>query len=179
MAIAIRVVDLLPAGVLGWVIQKPGRSLANLFDIGSHQNCRASLYRFRPFGLFAQDQHGFAKRRSFLLYAARIRNQQIGAPGQVDERNIVQGLNQMNIGMIFQMTANRFGDVGIGMNGVDDSDVRPVSQLPQRDTDALKGFAKAFAAMRGNDDQFSGISLFKKAPIATTHRALFQLVAHV
>src|ERR1035441_2752774 len=56
---------------------------------------RVRLHRFGPFRLLAHHQDRFTERGAFLLDASRVGENQPCAPHQIDERHIVQRVQQI------------------------------------------------------------------------------------
>ncbi|WBI97869.1 hypothetical protein PALA52_01802 [Pseudomonas aeruginosa] len=75
---------------------------------------------------------------------------------QVDERQIVQRLYEMNITDTGEKPIHWFPHVRIQVNRVDDIDLGVISgDLGQSPADSLETSSEAFAAMAGNEDELA------------------------
>ena len=103
-----------------------------------------------PVGRLAQDDDRRAERRRFLLHAAGIGEDEVGAVEQRDEGGQIERLEQADIG------GRGAIERGIGMAREEDLDVVARGEPFQRRADRGEGRAEALAAMAGDEDQLSG-----------------------
>ena len=87
---------------------------------------------------------------------------------QVDERHVVERIQQQDIGLAAQQTVYRLPHVRIAMHRVGDLYVAPPRQAEQRGADVFEAIAEALAPVRGDHNQLlRGDRVESTAPRAT------------
>ena len=177
MPIAVRVVNARHGLIRLAVFQQPHGLGNNAIPVRSHQLHRARFHRLRTLGFVPHHQDRLAQGRAFFLYAARIGDQNVGAPHQIDERNVALRFDKVDVRQIAQMPVHRTLDIRIRVNGVDNLHIRPLRQCGQRQADLLKSFAETFAPVRRNQQQLFVRIQF--GPVPGHHRPVLQAIPDV
>ena len=99
MAISIRVVNETSADVFRGAIEQAGALANDAFFIMPHQLNGARIDGFGAFGFLADDENGLAEGGSFFLDTARIGDDEVGGAQQIDEGDVVEGLNELDVGL--------------------------------------------------------------------------------
>jgi hypothetical protein len=142
-----------------------------------HQPRRGGFHGLGPLGFIAQDQDGLAERRSLLLYAARIGDEDVSPPHQVHKGNVVQRRDQKNVVQVGEPAVDRVEHVGIAMHRVHDLHVVPPGQLGKGGANALKTTAEALAPVCGDHNQF--LRRIQLGPVRGRQLPLLQPIFHV
>jgi len=131
---------------------------AETFWVVAYQDGDAGFDGFGALGIATENEQWLAERWRFFLNAAGIGDEQPGVLEQVDKIWIIQRLDQMNAILPTQLGFCGGADVGIGMNGEDGGDIIMLAdKVTERSQVLAHDFAKAFAAVRGEDDElFAG-----------------------
>ena len=136
------------------VTQQLGRFSYNALHIGTHQLDRSGCDGFGAFGGVAHDQDRFAQGRRFFLDTTGISDDQAGAIHQVDERQVIQGFDEMDAFLSGKNAFNRLLDVRIEVHGVEDFHIimSRCNPLESR-ADLLKTLTEVLPPMTSDQDQ--------------------------
>ena len=143
-------------GVARGLVQQFGDGGMNALPVGADQRHGAGGDGFGPFGDRAHHQDGLAERGRFLLDPARIGEDDMAAHHQIDERHIIQRLQQMHVRQTAEDAPHRCLHRGVEVNRVDDLHIVALRDAAQPGADLLEAMAEAFAAMPGHQDQLFG-----------------------
>ena len=97
LAVPVGVVKTRHSLVLGGVVKKTGGLANDCFSICPNQFYRAGSNRFGTFGFVAQHENRLPERGTFLLHAAGVCDEEISSTHEVDERQIVDRLDQQDV----------------------------------------------------------------------------------
>src|SRR3977135_849595 len=117
------------------------------------------LDRLRPFGRVAYNEYRLPQRRGLLLNTPGIRDDQVCAHHQIDEREVLLRLDQTDVGEGVQDRAYRLLYVWIEVHRVYDPDIGPLScYAPQCSTETYELLAEVLASMSRDEDHPPGVA---------------------
>src|SRR5204862_982161 len=102
-------------------------------------------HAFGTLGRATRHEHGLAEVRSLFLHASGVRDDEIAAHHQMNERDVVDRLDEVNAIAAAEDAADRLLDIGIEMDGIDDLDVVVERQLRERFADVANRTAETLA----------------------------------
>ncbi len=155
-AVAVGVVHVGAAIVFGGVIEEERRFGEDALRVGADEACSSGVDGFGPFGFLAHDEDGFAERGGFFLNAAGVGEDEVAAAHEVDEGDVFLGRDEVDVGESGEELVDGVLDVGVGVDRVDNFDVRASGEGMERLADAEEALAEAFAAVAGDEDHLAG-----------------------
>ena len=135
------------------VVQQAGGIGENGLDVGADQPGRSGGDTFGALRVFAHHEHGLAERRRLFLHAAAVGQHQVAALLQIEERQVVLRLDQVDVRHVADLGRHHAPYVGVGVDGVDDLDVAARRKPLERGADALDAAVEILTPVPGDEDQ--------------------------
>lgn len=145
-----------PGGVGDGFFEEGGEVVGALAD----EACDTGLDAFGAFGVFAQDEDGFAEGGGFFLDAARVGDEEPGVGEEMDEVGVAHGGGEDDLVATHEFLDGGFFDGGVGVDGEDDAEVGVrLGEAAQGAQVSAHGIAEVFSAMGGEEDEFTAPDL--------------------
>lgn len=123
LTIAVRIVRLRHCGIGGGIIEQALGFPKNCVSIRTRQTYSARIDRFGALGGVTGHEDGLAQAGRFFLNAARIRDNQVRAIHQPDERQVIERRDQVHIINPLQDRSRRLLDFGVQVNRIHNLDI--------------------------------------------------------
>ena len=157
LAVAVGVVRAGHGAVGAGIAQQLVRLRHDAVGIGADELDRARGHRLGALGGVAHHQHRLAQRRGLLLDAAGIGQDQGAAVHQVDERQVVLRLDEVDIANLAQQAAHRLLYLRVQVHRIDHVQLRMLAgNACQRGADALEAGAEVLAPVPGHQHHAPG-----------------------
>src|SRR5882724_7805159 len=152
-AVAVGTVGVRHARVFTLVVQQLRHGRDDRLGTGADEARRTRRDRLRPFGRIAYHEDRLAQRRGLLLNTPGVRDDQVCAHHQIDERQVLLRLDQTDVGEVVQDRAYGLLYVWIEVHRVYDPDIGPLScYAPQCPAETYELLAEVLASMSGDEN---------------------------
>ncbi len=123
LTVTIRIVRLRHCGIGGGIVEQALGFPKNCVGVRTRETHGPRIDRFGAFGGVAGDEDGFAEAWRLFLNTARIRDDQMRAVHQPDERQVIQRRDQMHIFNALENRGRRLLDFRVQVDRIDDLNI--------------------------------------------------------
>ena len=149
------------------IVEEAGGLAHYAIGVRPHKPDGARRHGLRPFGRIAHHQHRLAERRRLLLYAPRVGEDDVGLAHEMYECEIVQGLDELDVGMAAKEPEHGLPHVRVQVYGVYYLHVLPRSDPGERSAYLLEPRPEVLPPVAGDQQQAAiGIAVRQRRPRA-------------